>query len=723
MSVETTPPALEPERYELREDPPYRFDVDRRTFLGLVGAGVLIGVGGTTKAQSGPTGGAPVGSIAARLHLAEDGTVTILTGKVEVGQGSRTQITQAAAEELQIAPQQISVIMADTDLVPVDGGTWGSQTTPRTVPAVRRAAAAARDLLLEAAATAWKVDRARVEMNNGTAVERGGQRAMSYADLAGSPELVETLRQTVPKDVSLTHVDKWRALGTSLVKVDGRRIVTGTHEYPSDIRRPGMLYGKVLRPPTLGATLLGVDLQPALSMPGVVAVRDGGFAGCAAPTSREAQSAVKALADRAQWSSPEHSNSRDLYENLRRNAHRGAEGQRRPRIRERGAVEAAIAAAATKVSAVYEIAYIQHVPMEPRAAVAEWEGERLTVWTATQNPHGVRNELGRAFTVASDRVRVIVPDSGSAFGGKHTGECAVEAARLARQAGRPVSLQWTREEEFSWAYFRPAGVISITAGLGDDDSVLAWDFENINSGTAALVAPYSWPHDRSRFVYCDSPLREGSYRGIAATANNFARECFVDELAVKAGRDPLDYRLAHLEDERLQNVLKAAADRFGWQRRSRMMNQRDGIGIGIAGGTEKGSYVAACVELQADKKTGSIGVREICTAFECGAIQNPDNLRAQVDGAVIMGLGGALWEETRFEGGRFLNRRLSQYRVPRFTDVPVLDTVLLDRSDLESAGAGETPIIAVAPAIGNAVFHATGVRLRSMPLRGALLRA
>jgi isoquinoline 1-oxidoreductase len=356
--------------------------------------------------------------------------------------------------------------------------------------------------------------------------------------------------------------------------------------------------------------------------------------------------------------------------------------------------------------------------MEPRAAVAEWEDGKLTVWTGTQAPFRVRQQLAEAFHLSPESVRVIVPDTGGGFGGKHTGEVAIEAARLAKEAGRPVSLRWTRQEEFTWAYFRPAGLFEMQAGLDEKGAILAWDFTTYNAGAAALESPYRIPHTRERFLPANSPLREGSYRTLAATTNNFARESFMDELAAAAGADPLDFRLANSDNARLRAVLEAAAERFRWKERKR--NRKAGIGVGIAGGTEKGSYVAACVEVAADRDRGAVEVREICEAFECGAIQNPRNLRNQVHGCIIMGLGGALNEEIRFEHGRVVNSRFSRYRVPRFKDIPPIETVLLNRPDIPSAGGGETPIIAIAPAIATAVYDAAGVRIRSMPIQQAL---
>jgi isoquinoline 1-oxidoreductase len=303
---------------------------------------------------------------------------------------------------------------------------------------------------------------------------------------------------------------------------------------------------------------------------------------------------------------------------------------------------------------------------------------------------------------------VIVPDTGGGFGGKHTGDAAIEAARLAKASGKPVSLRWTRDEEFTWAYFRPAGLIEIAAALDGEGRISGWDYTNYNSGTSALATPYAIANRKEQFRYCDSPLREGSYRALAWTANNFARECFMDELASAAGKDPLTFRLAHLEHPRLRFVLESAASRFKW-------SDRKGRAVGLACGTEKGSFVAACAEVEV--KDGKIRVLEICQAFDCGAVMNPANLKAQVEGCIIMTLGAALAEEIRFENGRILNGRFSQYRVPRFRGVPKLDLVLLNRPDLEWAGAGETPMIAAPPAVANAVFQATGTRLRSMPLR------
>ena len=707
----------EPERYELDEGRRYFFDLSRRGFLGVTGAGLLILANHQdTEAQM----RTERDSIAARLHISKDGKITLMTSKVEVGQGSRTQLAQAAAEELRVSVDQIELVMADTAQGPDDGGTAGSRTTPSTVPAVRKGAAAAREILIKLARQQWGVEGDLI-VDGGKISDPATGRTLTYGELAGLTDLPKSFEQAVPADVKIYPVDQWTVLGTSPQKANARSIVTGSHRYPSDVARPNMLYGKVLRPPSYGAVLTDVDLSAAQKLPGVVVVRDGNFAGCTAATSFRAQQAVEILSSKASWKTSPHPSSKELFTYLKQKAVTDESGQRNPRVRSKGSLQEGLAAAKHTVKASYEIAYIQHAPMEPRAAVAEWQDGRLTVWTGTQQPQRVRRDLVDAFRLPEDRVRVIVPDAGGGFGGKHSGEVAVEAARLSKGAQRPVSLRWTREEEFTWAYFRPAGLIEAQAGLGADGRLLAWDFTNINSGASSLESPYEIPHTHERFCYSEPPLREGSYRALAATANTFARESFMDELAIAAKADALEFRLEHLKNERLRAVLQAAAERFGWQ--DARKNRRTGNGIGLACGTEKGSYTASCVEVAVDRARGAIKLLRIVEAFECGAVQNPENLRAQVEGCIIMTLGGTLSEEILFENGRLLNGRFSQYPVPRFKDVPPIETVLLNRRDLPSVGAGETPMIAVPPAVANAVFNACTVRVRSMPIRGSALKS
>ncbi|HSN15936.1 MAG TPA: xanthine dehydrogenase family protein, partial [Anaeromyxobacteraceae bacterium] len=500
-----------------------------------------------------------------------------------------------------------------------------------------------------------------------------------------------------------------------MARPNARDLVTGAHRFPSDVVRPGMLYGRVLRPSAYGATLESVDLSAAKAMTEVVVVREGPFVGFAAPSSHRATQALEAAERTASWkAAPKPVSNENLFEHLRAHARRNE-----ARADERGSTGAALAKAEHVLAESYRVAFVQHAPMEPRAAVAEWNGDRLTVWAGCDGPFRAQQHLAEELGIPRERVHVIVPDMGGGFGGKHTAQAALEAAHLARSAGKPVLVRWTREEEFTWAYCRPAALIECRAGLDAKGALVAWEFISINPGGAALATPYAIPNVRVSSVDTDSPLPQGSYRCLGATANNFARESFMDELAAAAGADPLAFRLAHLQNQRLVSVLERAAKEFGWTARSKQVTAERGVGL--ACGTEKNSVVAACVEVRLDRAKGRIEVAEICEAFECGPILNPANLLSQVQGCIVMALGGALTEELEFKDGRILNPRFSRYRVPRFRDVPKIDVHLVANNDIPPAGGGETPIIAAAPAIANAVFAATGLRLRSMPLRGDAL--
>jgi isoquinoline 1-oxidoreductase len=706
----STSNAVEPERYELREEPAYHFDLARREFFRLLGGGIVVfslfqdlpapaqESGGRRR---GGFGGAVPQEIGAWLHIDEEGGVNVFTGKVEVGQNIRTSLSQAVAEELRVPIASIHIIMADTERTPFDMGTFGSRTTPTMNRQLRRAAVAARELLLDLAAGQWKAERGALVVAEGKITDPKSGQSLSFGQLAKGQKLM----QSISEDVALTPATQWKIEGTSVPKVNGREIVTGEHRYTADIKRPGMLYGKILRPPAFQAKLTSLDTHKAEGMTGVTIVHDGDFVGVAAPDSESAEHALEAL--QAEWKTTPQLAGKELFAYFKR-----PQGNEPDAQNVQGSMEQGLAAADKKLQATYTVAYIAHAPLEPRAAVAEWEGDKLTVWTGTQRPFGVRGELVQAFHLSEDKVRVIVPDTGSGYGGKHTGETAIEAARLAKAAGRPVKVLWTREEEFTWAYFRPAGVMDVVSGVQKDGMITAWEYHNYNSGASGIGTLYAIPNQRIMFHPVESPLRQGSYRGLSATANHFARESHIDELAHAVQMDPLAFRLKNLQDVRLRAVLEAAAERFGWGKTKPAANQ----GVGIAVGFEKGGYVATCAEVAVERMSGRVRILRVVTAFDCGAVVNPDGLINQIEGAVIMSIGGALFEAIEFDNGKILNPHFSRYRVPRFRDVPAIEVVLVDRKDQPSAGAGETPIVGLAPAVGNAIFAATSIRLRSLPM-------
>ena len=702
---------IEPERYEFTAASFHQFELARRDFFRILGAGIAVFAiaKDAMVAQETAPGHRSFHNeelpkdISAWLHVGEDGSVTGFTGKAEIGQNVRTELAQTIADELRVPFESVRMVMADTALTPFDAGTFGSRTTPTMTPQLRRVAAAARDILVEAAAKEWSIQAAGLVAVDARVTDPASGRSLKYAELARG----KALAQNLPAEDPITPATEWTVAGKAIPKVDGRAFVTGRHQYTTDLRPASTLYGKVLRPPSFGATLTSFRQEETKTMPGVFVVRDGDFVGTAAPTEREAQAALDAV--KAEWKEVPQISSKELFAYLKQNAAAKTEDRFH---KQKGSIEEGLANAAHRLDATYTIAYIAHAPLEPRAAVAQWADDKLTVWTGTQRPFANRDELAAVFHLPESSVRVIVPDTGSAYGGKHTSDAAIEAARLARAAGRPVKVVWTREEEFTWAYFRPAGVIEIKSGIAGDGALTAWEFHNYHSGASGIETPYVVANQRTEYHQVPLILRSGSYRGLAATANHFARETHMDSLASAAKMDSLDFRMKNLADTRMRAVLEAAAKSFGWPRKK----TQEGQGFGIACGAEKGSYVATCAEVSVDRGSGAVRVMRLVEAFECGAIVNPDGLQNQVVGAMIQGLGGALFEAIEFENGRIKNPRFSSYRVPRFRDVPEIEAVLLDRKDILSAGAGETPIMAVAPAIGNAIFDATGVRLNNLPM-------
>jgi nicotinate dehydrogenase subunit B len=651
------------------------------------------------------------------VHLAPSGTVTAFTGKVDVGQDNRAAFRLLVAEELAADPGAVRVVQGDTDLCPSDMGTFGSRSMPDAGEWLRRAAAGARQALLDLAAGRWLTEDAGLAVSGAAVTGGPGGTRLTYRELLTGLRRLVVLSEEPP----LTPPTAWRTAGHRAGLGSGPRgeagghhegaagavagrldVVTGDRRYASDLGVPDMLHGAVLRPPVPRASLRAVDTRPAEQMPGVTVVRDGEFVGVTAPDQAAARRAVAAI--RADWDSPAALGG-PMPDYLRSHPAAG-QAWLQPVDHGEGDIQAALADAAVKVEASFTTAYLAHVPLETRAAVAAWADGRLTVWTGNNVPFPVRARLAAAFGLDEQDVRVIVPPTGGGFGGKH-GDEAIEAARLALATGRPVRLHWSRAEEFQFGYVRPMAVIDIRAGLDADGGIAAWDLLDINAGPQGTAFPYAAASWRLRYQPAASPLAQGPYRALAATANTFARESCLDELAHSAGCDPLRFRLDRLADERLAAVLRATAGRFGWE--------PGGRGQGVAVGIEKDGRVATCAEVTVGAD-GGIRVRRLVTGYECGAVVSPATVASQIEGGTVMALGGALFERVTLADGHLGSRSLVGYRVPRFSDIPAIEVVLVDRPDIPSAGAGETPLIAVAPAVANAIFAATGRRLRALPL-------
>src|SRR6266568_5287505 len=407
----------------------YRFGLDRRAFFKVVGSGVVVGLSikSSLSQESGKISNPHSeeelpNSIAAWIHIAADGRVTVYTGKVEMGQNIRTSLSQQVAEELRVPLSSVQLVMGDTHLTPYDMGTFGSRTTPTMGLQLRKVASSARGVLIQMAAERWRTDPANLTAENGAIRDPKSGRTVPYAELTRGQKLMKV----IPEDPPLTPAEKWRIAGTPVPKKDGRDFVTGAYKYTSDMRLPGMLYGKVVRPNAFHAKLVSCDTSQAERIQEARVLRDGDFIGVSAPDTTTADRAASAV--RVQWDAPAQPSDNELFAYLK--THAVEQPVERSDQFVSGSVEQARAEAAKTLQQIYTVAYIAHVPLEPRAAVAEWKDGRLTVWTGTQRPFAVRDELAAAFHIPESSVRVIVPDTGSAHGGKHTGEAAVEAARL-----------------------------------------------------------------------------------------------------------------------------------------------------------------------------------------------------------------------------------------------------------------------------------------------------
>jgi isoquinoline 1-oxidoreductase len=635
-----------------------------RDWFGLLGDGLVVVLSPPPPdSSSWSTGGG------AWLHVAPDGSVTAFTGKVDVGQDNCTALRLLVAEELGVDLARVRLVMGDTDLCPYDMGTFGSRSMPDAGEALRSAAAAARAM---------------------PPVAAGEQRLESVAagPMTRSPR-------------------EWRVAGRPRVPEGIIDIVTGRRRYISDLDLPGLSHGAVLHPPVFGATLRTLDAS-SLAGSDAMVVRTREVTGVVASDLVAARRALEEL--RAEWDRPAATSDGDIERYLRSHPSAETSGWDRPLRQETGTPDEVLASAAVRQSATYTTAYLAPAALETHAAMARWDDDgRVTIWVGTQTPFATRAQVAAALDLQEERVRVVVPATGGGFGGKHGAVVALEAAVLAREAGAPVKVAWSRHEEFVVGTLRPAAVIDVESAASRDGELCAWIFTDINAGSAALATPYRVAHQRLEYRPAVSPLSQASYRALAATANNFARESQMDELAAVLGLDPVEFRRRNLDDDRLVSVLDAAAERIGWRER------RSDVGRGIALGLEKGGRVATAAEVE-DTGDGGFRVTRLVTAYECGAMVNPFTVRSQVEGATVMALGGALFEAVRFVEGEITNGSFGSYRVPRLPDVPPIDVVLLDRSDMPSAGAGETPMIAVAPAIANAVFDLTGHRHRSLPL-------
>ncbi len=690
------------------------------------------------------------------LRIDADGSATVFTGKVELGQGILTALAQIAAEELDLPLARVTMISGDTARTPDEEYTSGSQSIEHGGTAVRLACAHARALLIESAAARFGIPGERLTAADG-AIQAPDGRRLGFGELAAELDLHREVAPTASPKPAASH----RIVGTSVLRRDIAAKVTGGAAYVQDLRLPGMVHGRVVRPPRYGAKLEAVDLTQARAMPGVITVvRDGSFVGVAAIREEQAIRARQSLLDSARWSGGE-----NLPDPMGIAAHLRTLPSQDKVISSKQ--PGGLAAAARTLEATYTKPYIAHASIGPSCAVALFENGKLTVWTHSQGVFPLRRDLAKAMRLDEAAVRCVHGEGSGCYGHNGADDVALDAALLARAVeGRPVRLQWMRDDEFAWEPYGPAMVMQAKAALSADRRVLDWNYEvwsNTHStrpaspgsdarnnnllaswylaephapipprimpqptggGDRNAIPLYEFPSQRIVNHFLPAmPLRVSALRTLGAYGNVFALESFMDELAAAAGADPVAFRLAHLTGERARAVIAAAAQSAGWREGERgNIPQGQGRGIGFAKYKNLAAYVAVIAEVEVDRSSGGVRVPRVFAAVDAGQVINPDGLRNQIEGGIIQSTSWTLHEAVRFDRGAVQSRDWASYPILTMPEVPKVETELLDRPEERSLGCGEASSGPTVAAIANAFARATGKRVRDLPLDPARVK-
>ena len=688
--------------------------ISRRGFLALAGPGLFVffGVERTgayqeparlPMRQSGPS------DFNAYLRIGADGRVTCFAGKVELGQGAQTVLAQILAEELDVAYDSVDVVLSDTDVCPFDMGTFGSMNVPVLGPALRGAGAEARAVLLQMASERLQIPVGRLQVKAGVVSDPAAPgKSVTYGQLVEGKRIERHLER-----VPVKPVKAYTVVGRPAARKDGLEKVSGKAKYAADFAFPGLLHARMVKLPAYGAKMTDVDTSAAEKF-GARVVKDGDMVAVLHERPDLADHAlglVKAQFDRP----PASVDDKSIFDHLLETA-----PQFQPAGRPAGDVAAGEKLAAAIVEETYLNSYVAHAPMETHSATAIVENGKVTVWASTQAPFTVKTQVAQAVGFSPQNVRVVAPYVGGGFGGKTAGPQAVDAARLAKITGKPVQVVWSREEEFFFDTFRPAAVFRIRAGLSSAGKIVSWDGRVVGAGDREARPFYDIPNQRT--VSAGGwqggnppgmhPFGVGAWRAPSVNTNTFARESHMHALAAKAGVDPLEFRLNHLSDARMRRVLETAAKQFGWK----AGKAPSGRGFGVACGTYSNAYSAAMAEVAVDKSTGHVQVKRVVSVLDVGLTVNPDGMRQQMEGSIVMGMGYALTEEVHFKDGEVLDRNFDSYALPRFSWMPKIETVLIDNPETPATGGGEPPIITIGAVLANAIYDAAGARVLQLPM-------
>jgi nicotinate dehydrogenase subunit B len=693
------------------KDEESRFSLSRRQFLKAVGGGVIIffSAGDLTAQERRSPGYQDLPTdFNAFLRIGADGRVTCFTGKIEMGQGIVTSLAQMLADELDVSLDAIDMIMGNTELCPWDMGTFGSRTTRFFGPPLREAAAEARAILIQLASESLHLNESQLTVKEGVVIDKNNsENRVTYAELAKG----KSIEKHLSKKPSLKNISEFSIVGKPALRKDALEKVTGKAKYAGDIRIPSMLYAKILRPPVHGARLKSVDTSALRDDKEIKLVQERDLIAVLHLYPDGAERAFSKID--AKFDLPEAKvNPKTIFKHLLIVAPEGEV------VTQGGDIREGERLAREAFEATYLNYYVAHATIETHTALAKVEKDRVTVWASTQRPFGAKEEVAQALGISPKTVQVITPFVGAGFGGKSQNKQAVEAARLSKLIGRPVQVTWSREEEFFYDTFRPAAIVKIRSGATETNQIAYWDFDVYFAGPRGAEQFYDIPHHRelSHGHYTGipgaHPFGTGPWRAPGSNTNTFAKESHIDLMAAKLNMDPIEFRLKNLKDQRMIKVLNAAAEKFGWG----ASPAPSGRGFGVACATDVGAYVATMAEVEVDQESGKVRVKRIVCAQDMGLAINPEGAKIQMEGGLMMGLGYALTEEVRFDGGKILDRNFDTYDIPRFSWLPKIETVLIENSEIPPAGGGEPPIVCMGGVIANAIFDATGARLFELPM-------
>ncbi len=687
--------------------------MSRRTFIKTSGAGITLFFALNPVHLFPQRGRDYPEDLNAYLHIRENGRISCFTGKIEMGQGIITSLAQMLAEEMNVPLDSVDMVMGDTDLCPYDGGTTGSRSTKFFGPALRRAAAEAKAVLVDLAAERMNIDKHRLVVRDGKILDSQTNKSLTYADLAAG----QKIERNIQGEVQPEPVHKHTLCGQPVKHTDARLKVTGAAKFAADIRLENMLYARVVRPPSHGAKLISIHTEKARSVAGARIIEEQDLVAVLHEKPYVADKAFAMIETRFDKGSDQPDND-SIFDLLEKS------GTAERTVTEQGDLATGEQSSQKIVEATYYNHYVAHAPLETHSITAKVDHDSATLWVSTQTPFRIQPDIAEALGLPNDKVRIITPFVGGGFGGKKGGEFFIQAARLAQITGQPVQLVLTRADEFHYDHFRPAALVKARTGLDGQGKIALWDLQHFFPGSRSSEPIYDIPHYRvlskgtARGQDSPHPFDTGAWRGPGSNTNVFAMESQTDLMAQAAGIDPLTFRLNNLNDPRMRRVLQAAAEKFDHP----FKPLPSGDGVGIACTNYLNTYVATIAKVQVDKQTGQIKVERMVCAQDMGEIINPQGARLQIEGGLIMGLGYCLGEEIKFKGGTVLTQNFGDYDMTRFSWTPHIDAILIENPDLDPQGCGEPAITTTGGVLANAVADAMGTRLYTLPMTPERIR-